>query len=148
VSQKKTHEGRKERRKAGGKEGEGREEGREGEGRKIDFTFFWFLVFQDRVSLCSLGCPGTHSVDQAGLQLRNPPASASQVLGLKSCATTPGEILRFYLYLYNENSEHAQSPPNVWFLILSPVRLAGVLNLGGSNNPFTLEFITVAKLQL
>jgi hypothetical protein len=27
-------------------------------------------------------------VDQAGLELRNPPASASQVLGLKACATT------------------------------------------------------------
>ncbi|GAB1295177.1 Nucleolar RNA helicase 2 [Apodemus speciosus] len=38
------------------------------------------------VSLCSPGCPGTHSVDQAGLELRNPPASASQVLGLKVCA--------------------------------------------------------------
>jgi hypothetical protein len=35
------------------------------------------LVFRDRVSLCSPGCPGTHSVDQAGLELRNPPASAS-----------------------------------------------------------------------
>jgi hypothetical protein len=32
---------------------------------------------RDRVSLCSSGCPGTHSVDQAGLELRNPPASAS-----------------------------------------------------------------------
>jgi hypothetical protein len=49
---------------------------------------FGFLVFQDRVSLCSPGCPGTHSVDQAGLELRNPPASASEVLGLKACATT------------------------------------------------------------
>jgi hypothetical protein len=54
------------------------------------FFFFFFLVFRDRVSLCSSGCPGTHSVDQAGLELRNPPASASQVLGLKACATTPG----------------------------------------------------------
>ncbi|GAB1288398.1 Aquaporin-7 [Apodemus speciosus] len=35
------------------------------------------------VSLCSPGCPGTHSVDQPGLKLRDPPASASQVLGLK-----------------------------------------------------------------
>ncbi|GAB1296864.1 Cyclin N-terminal domain-containing protein 1 [Apodemus speciosus] len=35
------------------------------------------------VSLCSPGCPGIHSLDQAGLELRNPPASASQVLGLK-----------------------------------------------------------------
>jgi hypothetical protein len=47
----------------------------------------------DRVSLCSPGCPETHSVDQAGLELRNPPASASQVLGLKACATTPGPSL-------------------------------------------------------
>jgi hypothetical protein len=48
------------------------------------------LVFRDRVSLYSPDCPGTHSVDQAGLELRNLPASASQVLGLKACATTPG----------------------------------------------------------
>jgi hypothetical protein len=48
------------------------------------------LVLRDRVSLCGPGCPGTRSVDQAGLELRNPPASASQVLGLKACTTTPG----------------------------------------------------------
>jgi hypothetical protein len=48
------------------------------------------FVFRDRVSLCSPGCPGTHSVDQAGLELRNSPVSASQVLGLKACTTTPG----------------------------------------------------------
>jgi hypothetical protein len=29
-----------------------------------------FLFFRDRVSLCSPGCPGTHSVDQAGLELK------------------------------------------------------------------------------
>jgi hypothetical protein len=39
---------------------------------------FVFLFFQDRVSLYSPGCPGTHFVDQAGLELRNSPASASQ----------------------------------------------------------------------
>jgi hypothetical protein len=44
--------------------------------------------FRDRVSLYSSGCPGTHSVDQAGFELRNPPVSASQVLGLKARATT------------------------------------------------------------
>jgi hypothetical protein len=58
------------------------------------FYFFYFLkiflVFRDRVSLYSPGCPGTHFVDQAGLELRNPPASASQVLGLKACAITLG----------------------------------------------------------
>jgi hypothetical protein len=51
--------------------------------------FVWLvLVFGDRVSLYSPGCPGTHFVDQAGLELRNPSASASQVLELKVCATT------------------------------------------------------------
>jgi hypothetical protein len=52
------------------------------------FYFILFLFFRDRVSPCSPGCPGTHFVDQAGLELRNPSASASQVLGLKVCATT------------------------------------------------------------
>jgi hypothetical protein len=33
----------------------------------------FFSVFRDRVSLCSPGCPGTHSVDQAGLELRSLP---------------------------------------------------------------------------
>jgi hypothetical protein len=46
--------------------------------------------FQDGVSLYIPGCSGTHSVDQAGLELRNPLASASRVLGLKACATMPG----------------------------------------------------------
>jgi hypothetical protein len=54
------------------------------------FVCLFVLVFRDRVSLCSPGCPGTHFADQAGLELRNPPASASQVLVLKACATTPG----------------------------------------------------------
>jgi hypothetical protein len=60
----------------------------------VCFWFFGFVVvvvvvvvfgfvFQDRVSLCSSGCPGTHSVDQAGLELRKSPASACKVLGLK-----------------------------------------------------------------
>jgi hypothetical protein len=60
------------------------------------FLVFWcFLIFRDKVSLCSPGCPGTHSVNQAGLELRNSPASASQVLGLKAYATTPGDMSSF-----------------------------------------------------
>jgi hypothetical protein len=40
--------------------------------------FVCLFVFQDRVSLFSPGCPGTLSlsVDQAGLELRDTPASA------------------------------------------------------------------------
>jgi hypothetical protein len=55
--------------------------------------YLFILVFRDRVSLCCPGCPGTHFVDQSGLELRNLPASASRVLGLKACATTPGLII-------------------------------------------------------
>jgi hypothetical protein len=54
----------------------------------ISKTFFILLFFRDRVSLCISGCPGPHFADEAGLKLRNLPASASQVLGLKTCATT------------------------------------------------------------
>jgi hypothetical protein len=57
--------------------------------------FFVCLFLRDRVSLCSPDCPGTHSVDQAGFELRNLPAFASQVLGLKACATMPGPSLTF-----------------------------------------------------
>jgi hypothetical protein len=81
---------------------------------KEDFFFFFFLVFQDRVSLCSPGCPGTHSVDQAGLELRNPPASASQVLELKACATTARLNISSLLRLYHGLPP---SPPCKHFLI-------------------------------
>ena len=34
---------------------------------------FWFWLLQDKVSLCSPGCPETHSAHQAGLELRDLP---------------------------------------------------------------------------
>ncbi|GAB1289075.1 Pre-mRNA-splicing factor SYF2 [Apodemus speciosus] len=41
---------------------------------------------EKQASLCS---PGTNSVDQAGLDLRNPPASASQSAGIKASPGSP-----------------------------------------------------------
>ena len=70
--------------------------------------FVCLFVFRDRVSLCSPSCPGTHSVDQAGLELRNLPASASQVLGLKACTTTA----RWYIPYLSSGSEITNSG---WF---------------------------------
>jgi hypothetical protein len=64
----------------------------------LSFFFFFFFFFRDRVSLCSLGCPGTHSVDQAGLELRNPPASASSVLRLKVYMRHHARPLLFTFY--------------------------------------------------
>jgi hypothetical protein len=54
----------------------------------LTYSFFVCLFCRDRVSLYSPSCPGIHAVDQAGLELRNLPTSASQVLGLKACTTT------------------------------------------------------------
>jgi hypothetical protein len=69
------------------------------------FCLFIFLFFRDRVSLCSPGCPGTHSVDQAGLKLRNPPACAGikgvrhhcpQPLAFQFLRPQPNHILHTY----------------------------------------------------
>ena len=43
--------------------------------------------FETGFSLCSPGCPGTHSVDQAGLELRNPPAFCLYTYGLDTLPT-------------------------------------------------------------
>jgi hypothetical protein len=73
---------------------------------------FWF--FQDRVSLYSPDCPGIHSVDQAGLELRNLPASVSQVLGLKACATT-AQIFFFLIYLiFFYSPDFIPLPVHLW----------------------------------
>jgi hypothetical protein len=74
--------------------------------QEISFVgfFSFFVFFQDRVSLCSPGYPGTHSVVQAGLELRNPPASASQVLGLKVCATT-ARLVGFFSYQLDHSDD-------------------------------------------
>ena len=53
------------------------------------------FVFRDRVSLYSPGCPETHFVDQAGLEPRNPPASASQVLGSRHAPPQPNLFIYF-----------------------------------------------------
>jgi hypothetical protein len=54
---------------------------------------FFFFPLKTEFLCVAPGCPGTHFVDQAGLELRNPPASASRVLGLKVSATTPGPVV-------------------------------------------------------
>jgi hypothetical protein len=61
----------------------------------FSFCWWWFFFFFLRQGP---GCPGTHFVDHAGLELRNPPVSASQVLGLKVCATTAWLFRLFYFF--------------------------------------------------
>jgi hypothetical protein len=78
--------------------------------------FVCLFVFRDIYFLYSPGCPGTHSVDQAGLKLRNLPASASLVLGLKACTTTgqhePYFEVPFYLFKNVQGKYKATSNNN------------------------------------
>jgi hypothetical protein len=62
------------------------------------FACLFVCLFFETWFLCSAGCPGTHSVDQADLKIRDPPASASQVLGLKVCVTNPARFIFFPIY--------------------------------------------------
>jgi hypothetical protein len=59
-------------------------------------VLFWFVW----LSTCSLGCPGTRSVDSSGLEFRDPPAFDSWVLGLKMFATTTWRFVGFKLSLF------------------------------------------------
>jgi hypothetical protein len=47
------------------------------------FVCLFVLFFRDRVSLCSPGCPGTHSVDQAGLEHKKSACFCLPSVGIK-----------------------------------------------------------------
>lgn len=53
------------------------------------------LLFQNKVSLCNPGCPGTCFVDHAGFEVTDLPASVTRVLGLKSCTIIPDSSFFF-----------------------------------------------------
>jgi hypothetical protein len=55
------------------------------------FKFFWGEGFETGF-LCIALAVLELTVDQAGLELRNLPASASRVLGLKAYTTTPSYV--------------------------------------------------------
>jgi hypothetical protein len=78
------------------------------------FLFFFFLFFFDFSEtefLCVALAVLELSVEQAGLELKNLPASASQVLRLKACTTTPGYILPYLSsVILRLDSEPHQSP--------------------------------------
>jgi hypothetical protein len=85
------------------------------------FLFVCFLFFRDRVSLCSSGCPGTHPVDQAGPELRNPPVSVSQVLEFEACATTALLTQRILICVFlppTPRSSLLLTQPTLYFLSL------------------------------
>jgi hypothetical protein len=93
------------------------------------------LVFQVRVSLCSPGYPGTHFVDQTGLELRNLPASASQVLGLKVCTTTTQQNWTSENYISHWFSMVKQKSMTLWLLWPTPVSWPAGQSTGTEKSP-------------
>jgi hypothetical protein len=64
------------------------------------FSFFFFFFFETGFLYIALAVLElTHSVDQVGLELRNPPVSDSEVLGLKACTTT-AQLIDFSWCVY------------------------------------------------
>jgi hypothetical protein len=64
------------------------------------YLFIYLFIFQDRVSLCSPGCPGTHFVDQAGLELRNLPVSAPPSAGTEGVRHHARLPCLFYVHVF------------------------------------------------
>ena len=65
----------------------------------LGLIFYLFIYFKTGFLCVALAVLELTFVDQAGLELRNPPASVSQVLGLKACDTTPGFLIFFFKLL-------------------------------------------------
>jgi hypothetical protein len=70
------------------------------------------FYFWDRVSLCSPGCHKTCSIDQAGFELWDWPASASSVGRLRACRTTTAwpVLPSFGLFVFVFLREDPSSP--------------------------------------
>jgi hypothetical protein len=75
------------------------------------------LVFQNRVSLCSPSCPGTHSADQDGLELRNLPSLYLPSAGIKGvrhhCPAAVHCLIasKFLVWLFCPHGDSSKSPP-------------------------------------
>jgi hypothetical protein len=67
-------------------------------GGGVGFVLDWFGFL--RRFLCVALAVLELTLDRAGLELRNPPASASRVLELKACATTAQLFVCFLLHIF------------------------------------------------
>lgn len=76
---------------------------------------FHFVLFFETGFLCiAPHCPGTHSVNQASLELRDPATFASQVVELKACSTTAVQPGLLYVQSKHSTTERHSSPTDVY----------------------------------
>lgn len=90
-----------------------------------------------RQGLWGSGCPETHYIDQAGLELGEPPDSASQVL-LKHTQPLPSRKLTFLIHLpfFSEGRYLENAIPFLYILEICLPRQAQVPNLSSSLSCF------------
>lgn len=77
------------------------------------FSFLFVKFSWDRVSLCNPCCPGTHSVDQAGLKLGDLPVSAVRIKGLLYYHLTNISLIISGLFPFQVPSCLFQIPPRL-----------------------------------
>ncbi|GAB1291592.1 KICSTOR complex protein kaptin [Apodemus speciosus] len=112
----------------------------------LELQFTPFQLCHAEVSLCNPGCPGTLAVDQAGLELRNLPASASPSAGIKvqvgdqleTVFLLSGNDPAIHLYKENEGLHQFEEQPVENFFpeltnLTSSVLWLDVYNLPGSS---------------
>lgn len=61
---------------------------------------FHSVTVKDNLLVLTTGCPGTRSVAQAGLDLRDPLTSASCLLGLPVCKAAAGSLILCVLCVF------------------------------------------------
>lgn len=85
------------------------------------FGGFFFSFFSPKT--CSPSCPGTHYIDQSGLELRDALDSASQVIGSKVWATTAQQslYLKFHFILFNFTNSQSYLNDSLTMLLIAPV---------------------------
>jgi hypothetical protein len=73
-------------------------------------------LFWDRIFPCGSGYPGTHSVDQVGLVLKDQPVSACKVQGFKTSTTIPsfkgGPFSSILKLLWYHSNVQGSAPDN------------------------------------
>lgn len=86
----------------------------------LGVSCFVFCFFKTRVSLCSPACLDVYSVDQNGLDIREPPATVSQELGLEMSTSTAWpsvftvlEIKLGPLFMLGKHSCHLSHIPSL-----------------------------------
>ena len=104
----------------------------------------YFFDLLETGSPSSLSWPGTQYVDQAGLDLRNPPASASQSRDQKHVPPHLGHFLKIIIFLFKylkeeKENKHLEKLLTCSLSFMFPSQSANVHASHNYKNKFTIH---------